>query len=241
MTDLDKKVVDYLIDKDSKFYIDVIDPLRSGKASVVDFSNNGILVNNNGVWMVITEDKAQAVEYAHIIAQNRRPGASVVVHQNVALDEISGIIKTSWRQVPCHVAGYFLPDVLSVESDASFKPLTHDFDEVVWKTYNFFKDNPNGLIPARESIDNGMIGAFANDTLVGYIGIHEESAMGMLEVFPQYRRNGYGIALEKTLINYLLNKGRSPFCHILETNSVSIALQKRIGLWLSTDKVYWMG
>lgn len=241
MNDSDKKALRILKELDGKFYIDVIDPLQAGVAKAFDVCDKGMLIDNNGIWVIVTEDHDTAVSYAKIIKEKREPGASIVVHNNVALDEIAEIIQTQWRQVPCHVGGYFSDKLFEIETDALFEKLTHEHDELVWHTYNFFKNNPNGIVPARQAIDDGLIGAFVNGEVVGYIGVHTESAMGMLEVFPQFRRHGYGIALEKYLINELIKAGRTPFCHILETNTVSVELQKKLGMWLSEGRVYWMG
>lgn len=241
MTDIDRKAIEKLKSLDEKFFVDVIEPLETGLAHVFEMDDKGILVDINGVWAIVTEDHDTAVRYAKIIKEKRENGASIVVHNNVALDEISDIVHTSWRQVPCHVAALFSKELYKIETDATLKKLTHEYDELVWHTYNFFKDDPNGIVPAREAIDHGLFGAFVNGECVGFIGVHQEGTMGMLEILPQFRRHGYGIALEKYLANEFIKKGRYPFCHILETNTASIALQKEMGLWLSDKRVYWMG
>ena len=47
--------------------------------------------------------------------------------------------------------------------------------------------------------------------LMGFIGIHTEGAMGMLEVLPAYRRRGIASALTSRLAFETFARGRVPF------------------------------
>lgn len=85
-----------------------------------------------------------------------------------------------------------------------------------------------------------FLGAYLDGEFVGYIGVHGEGSMGILYVFPTYRRRGYAEALYATLINRQLEKGRLPFAQILEDNEQSVALQRKMGLRISDGRVYWM-
>lgn len=85
-----------------------------------------------------------------------------------------------------------------------------------------------------------FLGAYLDRTFVGYIGVHNDGAMGMLYVFPPYRRHGYAEALCGALINRQLEKGRLPFAQILADNEESLRLQRKIGLSISAGPIYWM-
>ena len=85
-----------------------------------------------------------------------------------------------------------------------------------------------------------FLGAYLFGEFVGCIGVHGEGSMGMLYVFPAYRRRGYAEALYATLINNQLEKGRLPFAQILEDNGASVALQRKMGLKLSEGRILWM-
>lgn len=84
-----------------------------------------------------------------------------------------------------------------------------------------------------------MFGIFVEDRLAGFIGEHTEGGMGMLTVFPAYRRRGLGTALERFLIQQTLQKGYTPFCHIVEGNEASMKLQEKLGLCMAREKVWW--
>lgn len=55
-----------------------------------------------------------------------------------------------------------------------------------------------------------MTGAFLDGVLAGFIGIHEEGSIGMLEVLPAYRRRSLGYALEAGAIRPRTEGGRYP-------------------------------
>ncbi|MCD7806386.1 MAG: GNAT family N-acetyltransferase, partial [Lachnospiraceae bacterium] len=83
-----------------------------------------------------------------------------------------------------------------------------------------------------------MVGAFVQKELAGYIGIHSEGALGMLQVRPKYRRQGIAAALESYMINKALTRGEIPFAQIFEGNEPSLCLQKKLGLNV-TDIILW--
>ena len=85
-----------------------------------------------------------------------------------------------------------------------------------------------------------MTGAFLDGVLAGFIGIHEEGSIGMLEVLPAYRRRGLGYALEAGAIRRALKEGASPYCQVIEGNTASMELQKKLGLEFSDGFVYWL-
>lgn len=85
-----------------------------------------------------------------------------------------------------------------------------------------------------------MWGLFENDKLAGFIGIHDEGSIGMLEVIKGYRRKGYGYLLEAYLINEYLKNHKVPYLEVEENNEISLALQRKLGFKISKNKSYWM-
>ena len=85
-----------------------------------------------------------------------------------------------------------------------------------------------------------MWGVFDGGSLAGFIGTHVEGSMGILEVLPEYRRRGYGLALEQFLIAWHLERGWTPFGHVIDGNEASIRLQKKAGLVCAELPTIWM-
>lgn len=51
---------------------------------------------------------------------------------------------------------------------------------------------------------------------------------------------GIAEALERHLINRILEKGWVPFCQIFTDNEASVKLQQKLGLRIGRDTVYWI-
>lgn len=85
-----------------------------------------------------------------------------------------------------------------------------------------------------------MFGAFSQGQMAGFIGVHEEGSMGMLEVLPSFRRQGVGSLLLSQLCAYQLSRGMIPFTQFVVGNIASAKLHKRLGFDISEDSVYWL-
>ena len=81
---------------------------------------------------------------------------------------------------------------------------------------------------------------YDKDHLVGFIGEHLEGSMGMLYIFPEYRRKGFASALEKIYISKTIEKGFIPFGQVEKSNRESLNLQKKIGMTQSDKIICWM-
>ncbi len=75
---------------------------------------------------------------------------------------------------------------------------------------------------------------------VGFIGEHLEGSMGLLYVFPEYRRKGFGTALQAHLIARTMENGFVPFGQVEKDNLNSLKLQKKLGMTCSDDLIVWM-
>lgn len=81
---------------------------------------------------------------------------------------------------------------------------------------------------------------YDEDRLVGFIGQHHEGSMGLLYIFPEYRKKGYGSRLEQVMIKKIRKTGFIPYCHVITDNKASIRLQKGLGLAQTKNTVSWM-
>lgn len=79
------------------------------------------------------------------------------------------------------------------------------------------------------------------EQIAGFIGSHDEGSMGMLEIFPAYRRLGLGSALEAWLINHELSLGHTPFAQVFTSNLPSMSLQEKMSMTCSTKTNAWIG
>lgn len=83
---------------------------------------------------------------------------------------------------------------------------------------------------------------FARDALgadVGFVGLHPEGCFGLLEVFPDQRRRGYGAALEGFILRRCAAQGRVPYCQVEEHNEASLRLQAKLGLRITPETLFF--
>ena len=93
----------------------------------------------------------------------------------------------------------------------------------------------------KERLNAGvMYGAFEEDRIIGFIGMHSEGSMGMLFVEEEYRHKGIGASLESYLINVQISNGFTPYCHIIDGNEKSLALQEKLGLYVADTPLWWI-
>jgi ribosomal protein S18 acetylase RimI-like enzyme len=74
----------------------------------------------------------------------------------------------------------------------------------------------------------------------GFIGRHQDGSMGMMEVLPKYRRQGWGERLERALIKMILNEGELPYGHVIVGNEASAKLQDKLGFMRCKKVVTWL-
>lgn len=76
--------------------------------------------------------------------------------------------------------------------------------------------------------------------MVGFIGIHDEGSMGMLNIIPPFRRKGYAQALESWLCSYIMDRGQVPYGEIVTTNAASLALHAKTGFHTEKMPSAWL-
>ena len=230
---MDKKTALKYLNKNRLLNIDMIDSLESDEAAVIYASDNGVMIYiYAGDSYAISADS----DVEKILVCAKPDADAFLAHQDFYLPLLKRQFGLN-HEMRCFPAVYTKPNPPEYKIDYEIKQLTLDHLETVLATYSHIN---NREYIERRIKDNYMYGAFLDGELMGYIGIHDEGAMGMLEVLPQYRRKGIGYALEAFLIEDLLKKGRAPYAHILEDNIASLSLQRKLGMDILEDKVTWV-
>ncbi len=215
---------DYLINAS------IIDPIQQGTVDVLCADRNVAFVKDklSGVYMLSSSDLDLAAELIE-----EMPSTAPLVAHSLELCELAQKIKGYNSVVPCYQAVY-LDEMPKMSGLLKCRPLCLDEAEEAVKMYHFDLDS------ARRHIELGLVyGGFDGD-LVGMVGFHYQGSMGMLEVKPKYRHMGYGEQLEKFIIAQKLLKGGVPYCQVVQDNAASLALQKKLGLKISDNLLYWL-
>ena len=131
---------------------------------------------------------------------------------------------------------------LSIKTDDTKEILVLDesYTDFVYSTYSHPEFFDKSEIERRLK-EGWFIGGFTDDgDIVGFIGQHTEGSIGMLEVLPEYRHQGWAYALEAAMIQRHLDQGYVPWCQIFKSNYASLELQKKIGMMLSAPNHYYL-
>ncbi len=139
----------------------------------------------------------------------------------------------------CYQIVYEGKDLLPIDRNIEIKKLEYSH-----KTACFVKERYT-LNYSLEEIEYllknvGLYGAYIDGELAGFIGRHKELSLGLLEVFPKFRRKGIGKNLVNFMLNDCLNSGKIAFGHVLSTNEASLNLMKKIGFTICAKKIYWI-
>ncbi len=122
--------------------------------------------------------------------------------------------------------------------DCDIRPLESCHAETAASHYGLLGDSKQYI--ARRIAAGRMWGVFEDGTLAGFIGTHSEGSMGMLEIFPEYRRKGYGLLLESFLIAWHLERGMTPYAHVVDGNVPSLRLQQKLGMEVGSLPAIWV-
>ena len=215
MDNLCSKAIAILEDSDARFYVDMTEALKSGRASAVLVDEDGVLIHvPDCIWYMTAGTERRALELAEYVAANKTGSEQLVCHDDVALEKCASVVGQKVLPIPVMLFGYFSNTLFDVPEYFS-------------------------LVPSEEK---DMFDGHVECVKVGYIGIREDGTIGHLEVFPEHRRKGYGTLFIKAITNLQIKSGRIPSCHILENNVPSIAIHRNLGYWTDeVRRIYWMG
>lgn len=222
------------LSKDVILHIDMLESIRSDGAEILYSSEHGVLLYNTAsrAYMMSAEDNISAEQMLHAV----KNAELFVAHQNFYVDRLQNKFSFS-EKMECFQAAYLKKTPLpEIRSDVAIRPLNENHLPFIMEHYSHADDEDY----QRERLCSGkMFGAFLKDHLIGFIGIHAEGSMGMLEVLPEYRRRGLALSLETFLSNRLLAQKKVPFSQIVADNEMSLRLHRKLGFSLSASSLFW--
>lgn len=218
-------------------HMDMLEVIRRGQGELLYGAEDGVLVRDipSGAYMLSAADEDMGERLISLIPRGLKNGL-YVAHQDFLKDSLC-------RRFGCNVINSCVQAVYTRktpwEEAAAYdiRPLDLSWLESVYGQYHTVHDRAY----LEERISAGMMyGVFLEGKLAGFAGIHAEGSMGMLEVAEEFRRRGIGEALEKHLINRMLERGWVPFCQVFTDNEASVRLQEKLKLRIGREKVYWI-
>lgn len=204
-------------------------------AIILEQNEHGVFLQDtlSQAYMIATDDIHQTIawlekhEYLHY--------QLCVVFQDKAADFIKKKYQLT-ECLECYQAVY-LPNNIDIHSTQLQIKKATKHDLPIIQTY-YHRLEECELVKIIEK--NQLFLGYYQSQLIGFIGMHLEGSMGLLEVFPQYRKRGFGRELEKYMIAYILEQKLIPYCQVETDNEKSLLLQQKLGLTISKEKVYWL-
>lgn len=139
------------------------------------------------------------------------------------------------EKLECYQVGYY-GNMPEINTNITVRTANESDLPLLIRTYDLISPEEMETVVKRRSLLLGYV----DGDLIGFIGEHLEGSMGLLYVFPQFRRNGYAEALEKIFIKKTMEKGFIPFGQVEKDNTASLLLQKKLGMTQSSNLICWM-
>lgn len=237
--------------KQKLLHIDMIELINRGRAKLIAQDGGNILLQepvSKIYFYTALDEKKDGMKLLEQLSDEVKDDIELLVaHQSETVSQIKKLlgirllfgcyqmVYTKKEQLP--ISGLYRNDGKPTEQGLVIQPLGIDYLQQVIDNYDHMDDEEY----IRGRIERGpMFGAFVNDEFAGFIGMHEEGSVGLLEVIPKFRGRKIGKALETYMINYSLQQGMIPYGQVIKGNEVSIKLQESLGLYSAKSHVYWL-
>ncbi|MFT4146022.1 MAG: GNAT family N-acetyltransferase [Mobilitalea sp.] len=226
------KAIKYL-QKNPLHHIDMMEAIRRNSADLLYADVDGVLIReqNSNAYMITVNDFDSGCKLINTIDE----GNLFVAHQENIVNFISNKFNLKGK-MECFQVVYEQEQRLEVCDEISIRALELEHIDIILEHYKKLSYSE-----VKELLEQGaMFGGYKDGILIGFIGSHLEGSIGLLEVFPSFRKRGYGTILESHMVNHMLQKGQVPFAQIEVNNNASLELQKKLGFRVSMDRVFWL-
>ena len=139
---------------------------------------------------------------------------------------------------PCYQILYRKPFGVQIPQDTIVKELPPTDENIDLVTATYTLGFPRADIK-RLMTNYAFYATYTGGELSGYIGRHDEGSIGLLEVFPKFRRMGLGAFLVDYSVLKLTQKGEIAYCNIETTNEKSLKMHLKMNFIPSANLVYW--
>ncbi|WP_244835022.1 GNAT family N-acetyltransferase [Clostridium sp. BJN0001] len=221
------------LEKNHLLHMGMIDSIHKSAAEILYAKTDGVLIKEkkSNAYMVSVNNFEKGRELINSISECNL----IVSHQKYMVDYILNRFGLS-EKLECVQVVYMDKTKINIKKELKIKKLEPFQIKVVLEHYDKLSSSEIEIL-----LKNGkLFGGYKNGTLIGFVGNHLEGSIGLLEVFPKYRRLGYGEALEGYIVNQMLEKGLVPFAQVETKNQKSIALQNKLEFSISSEKLYWI-
>ena len=223
------------LNRNKLFYMDMLEPIRRGSARLRYAAEDGVLLYDEGgeAWMLTARDRTGLERMLEML-----PSCDILVgHELWCKEELAARYGLKEEQI-CRQAAWMEPEPPAMLPFGGELRLL----EPEWAPWlsRHYSHAFGGVAYMEGAVARGMLGAFVEGEPAGFVGFHAEGTIGMLEVLPPYRRRGVGEALLRGAVRLALERGQYAFGQVFTDNAPSLALQRKVGLAVSEEILYWL-
>lgn len=211
--------------------VDMLESIRRDICTIVYAEEDGVLIEvDEGTCAMLSCDSMELAQ--RLLKGNKY--SLLVLHQTEMKEELCR--KYGFRAGEECWQGVYTGREPLAQRPADIRLLDASYTDAIAAVYRV-----TGADYVRYLLDSGvMYGIFEEDKLAGFIGRHSEGSIGLLEVFPEYRRRGYAEALERYYVNLELKQGHAPYGQVFVGNMASRSLQEKLGMEFAERNICWL-
>lgn len=208
--------------------------LKRGSGEIIAETDHALLVRDRDseALMLACEDAADGFA---LLDRHAGTGCRLLMVSDCAVGLTAFERYGFSEKLECYQVAYY-GEKPSADNRLTIRTADENDLPMLTKTYHLINPEEMEKVVRRRSVLLGYDG----DCLVGFIGEHLEGSMGLLYVFPEYRRRGFGSALQTYYIAKTMENGYVPFGQVEKGNRHSLKLQQKIGMTRSDNLIVWM-
>lgn len=211
----------------------VREPLRRGVGELLYESGAAVLLRHRpGAFLLYCTDTAEGMR---ALAPIRACALLTTNDRDVALHAQARFSLSGRGE--CYFVVYEKATPPVVPKRLDIRPPDDEAMRLIRSHYDLASDEELAIVRQR----GDLLCGYLDGTLAGFIGRHQEGSLGMLYVFPRFRRLGLAAELEARAIARCLAQGDLPYADIFTDNAASLALQRKLGFTVREDmRSYWV-
>ncbi len=208
--------------------------LKRGTGETIEETKNALLIRDSvsRAYLLACEDAATGME---LLDRHIDEGCRLLMVPDIELGRAVFEKYGFSEKLECFQAAYYGPFPAPIAGVSVRKADRRDLP-LLLETYDLISPEEMEKVVERGS----LLLAYVQGQLIGFIGEHLEGSMGLLYIFPAFRRRGYAAALEKSCIALTMEKGFVPFGQVEKDNFASLRLQQKLGMSISPGLICWM-
>ena len=215
-------------------YLGIDRVLRRGTGEIIEDRDEALFVHDtvSGAYFLACEDAAAGLS---LLDSHAGRGIDLLMAANAELGRMAFERYGFSDRLECFQVAYY-GEPPAVDPRLCVRKADRRDLPLLTRCYHLISPEEMEMVVDRGTLLLGYDGG----QLAGFIGEHLEGSMGLLYVFPQFRRRGLATALEKYCIAKTMNKGFIPFGQVEKDNLESLMLQKKLGMTQSERLTWWM-